>query len=467
MERRPALPRAEEATHPVQRCQRWLEEIEVQCTEQGVSDVPSSSNPDSQREPLAVEPPRPESPMTALEVASNYSHRRPLEVSPRTLEVSVARWSYIKEGWCTRYVVYHVCCRQGLVAWEVTKRFSTFVLLDQLLAHQEQFALFVHLRQRSHHGPPLCTGEEMPLDPLPALPPRKLWPRTNGDVGAINERCIALHRYLQALLQHPRAPQMSALLMRFLAPESRRAPPPNVRLTTVVALPAEDPAEAEDDRMSGGEGANPLEARSAARVSARAASPSLDPRRVQVQVQYPEWVPEEEFWHQEYTNDSDKMLLAIDISTKNVANGTGGPFGAAIFDRSTGRVISVGMSLVDLQKNCCLHAETVAIQMATSALFSCSLDRDGMSPYELFASSEPCAMCIGAILWSGVQRLVCAATDVDVRMLMHDTGPVFEDSFKYLRSKGLQIDRKFMRAEAKQVISAYASAHTDAAGRQV
>lgn len=45
-----------------------------------------------------------------------------------------------------------------------------------------------------------------------------------------------------------------------------------------------------------------------------------------------------------------------------------------------------------------------------------------------------------AWVWGALDdhRCVCAATDVDVRMLMHDTGPVFEDSFKYLRSKGLQ-----------------------------
>jgi tRNA(Arg) A34 adenosine deaminase TadA len=192
-----------------------------------------------------------------------------------------------------------------------------------------------------------------------------------------------------------------------------------------------------------------------------------DPSKGVVRLEYPEWVQHEDFWHRDFDNDGDKMALAIDISRKNMSHGTGGPFGAAIFNSANNQLVSVGMSMVELGNNCCLHAEMVAIQMATAIMKSSTLDSEQLPPHELFASSEPCAMCIGAILWCGVSKLVCAATDVDVRSLLHDTGPVFEESFRYLQSKGILIHRKFMRSEAKQVLCEYSVIHPAHNGRQV
>lgn len=55
----------------------------------------------------------------------------------------------------------------------------------------------------------------------------------------------------------------------------------------------------------------------------------------------------EEFWKHEYHTDFDKMQLVIDISRKNVSFNSGGPFGAAIFNKTTNKLVSVGMSLVE------------------------------------------------------------------------------------------------------------------------
>src|SRR3546814_19963070 len=52
---------------------------------------------------------------------------------------------------------------------------------------------------------------------------------------------------------------------------------------------------------------------------------------------------------------------------------------------------------------------------------------DGMPRHELFSSCEPCAMCLGATLWSGVTRLVFAATRDDATRLNFDEGPVFPE----------------------------------------
>eukprot|EP00669_Euglena_mutabilis_P014151 TRINITY_DN9198_c0_g1_i1.p1 TRINITY_DN9198_c0_g1~~TRINITY_DN9198_c0_g1_i1.p1 ORF type:complete len:283 (-),score=77.54 TRINITY_DN9198_c0_g1_i1:197-991(-) len=264
---------------------------------------------------------------------------------------------------------------------------------------------------------------------------------------------------MQALLVHPFANQMYPILTQFLEQEEA-GQPLSVLATTQLAPPQALQQSAAHDAV-----VDPWRAKTLADGSTTPSNPP-EPCKVAMLVGYPEWVLKEECWERDFVTDQERMQLCIDISRKNMTNNTGGPFGAAVFEARSGRVVSLGVSLVDLRKNCCLHAETVAIQMATARLGTFALDREGAVQYELFASSEPCAMCIGAILWSGVLRLVCAATDVDVRTLLHDTGPVFEDSFKYLRSKGVTIERKFMRMEAKQVISEYSADH-ESTGRQV
>ena len=116
------------------------------------------------------------------------------------------------------------------------------------------------------------------------------------------------------------------------------------------------------------------------------------------------------------------MAVAIYVSARNVEEQTGGPFGCAIFERNpqTGEatLVSLGMNRVVPLGNSTLHGETVAIQMAQKkmGLFTLQIpqvDSDGnmsVRRFELFTSTEPCAMCLGAILWSGVARVVCAAT---------------------------------------------------------
>ena len=129
------------------------------------------------------------------------------------------------------------------------------------------------------------------------------------------------------------------------------------------------------------------------------------------------------------------MQLAIDISARNVKEGTGGPFGCAIFERHEDdsiSLISIGMNRVVTLGNSTLHGEMVAIQMAQKKLKTFSLQMplectpcdDGgekkMRHFELFTSCEPCAMCLGATLWSGVSRIVCGAGKDDAEKIGFD-----------------------------------------------
>ena len=150
-----------------------------------------------------------------------------------------------------------------------------------------------------------------------------------------------------------------------------------------------------------------------------------------------------------------RMAFAIELSRENVEHGTGGPFGAVIVDTETGRLLSAGVNLVEQQMNSVLHAEVVAIMFAQRALGAWTLAGPGRHKYEVVTSSAPCAMCLGALLWSGAAALVCGARTEDVQAIGFDEGPVFDESFDYLQQRGVLIVRDVMREEARAVLREY------------
>ena len=173
-----------------------------------------------------------------------------------------------------------------------------------------------------------------------------------------------------------------------------------------------------------------------------------------IHIEYPEWVDATVDWDRPYGDDNDRMRLAISISRENVERGTGGPFGAAVFESESGKLVSVGMNSVVRFNNCTLHGEMVAFMMAQQRLGSFSLKSNGIA-HELFTSCEPCAMCLGTTLWSGVGRLVCGAARDDASRLAFEEGPVFPESYTYLEDRGIEIVHGVLREEARSVLELY------------
>jgi tRNA(Arg) A34 adenosine deaminase TadA len=174
-----------------------------------------------------------------------------------------------------------------------------------------------------------------------------------------------------------------------------------------------------------------------------------------VHIEYPDWVTSVVDWDRAYKTDADKMRLAIGVSRENVTRGTGGPFGAAIFERHSGTLVAVGMNSVVRLNNCTLHGEMVAFMMAQRRVGSFTLHSPALPVHELFTSCEPCAMCLGATLWSGVRRVVYGAAREDASKLNFEEGPVFPESYTYLEDRGIAIERNFLRDEARAVLELY------------
>ncbi|HTE43924.1 MAG TPA: nucleoside deaminase [Gemmatimonadaceae bacterium] len=174
-----------------------------------------------------------------------------------------------------------------------------------------------------------------------------------------------------------------------------------------------------------------------------------------IHIEYPDWVDSVVNWNRRYLSSEDRMRLAIEVSRENVNRGTGGPFGAAVFEIDSGRLVSVGMNSVVRLNNCALHGEMVAFMMAQRRVGSFTLNAVGMPAHELHTSCEPCAMCLGATLWSGVRRVVYGAAREDASRLNFEEGPVFPESYRYLEDRGVEIVRNVLRDEASAVMDEY------------
>jgi len=100
--------------------------------------------------------------------------------------------------------------------------------------------------------------------------------------------------------------------------------------------------------------------------------------------------------------NDDRLLLrrAVEIAGEGVANG-GGPFGAVIV--RDGAVVSEAFNKVVLDSDPTAHAEVRAIRLAANKLATHDL-----SGCILYSSCEPCPMCLGAIYWAGIQKVVYA-----------------------------------------------------------
>jgi tRNA(Arg) A34 adenosine deaminase TadA len=174
-----------------------------------------------------------------------------------------------------------------------------------------------------------------------------------------------------------------------------------------------------------------------------------------LRIDYPDWVNSVVDWDRDYATDDERMRLAIRLSRENVERDTGGPFGAAVFESESGRLVAVGMNSVVRLNNCMLHGEGMAVMMAQSRLDCFTLRSEDGPAYELVTSCEPCAMCLGTTLWSGVRRLVCGAGRDDALRLGFDEGPVFPESYAYLEARGIRVVHGMLRDEANAVLELY------------
>lgn len=114
------------------------------------------------------------------------------------------------------------------------------------------------------------------------------------------------------------------------------------------------------------------------------------------------------------------MKQAIELAFSNVKENKGGPFGAVVV--KDGEILGKGANLVTESNDPTAHAEIVAIREATKKLGSFSLEG-----CELYASCEPCPMCLGAIYWARIDKLYYAATKDDASKADFDDSLIYKE----------------------------------------
>jgi len=164
----------------------------------------------------------------------------------------------------------------------------------------------------------------------------------------------------------------------------------------------------------------------------------------------PPWVDEVvRSFNRPLTSDEARMALTVRLSQENVIRG-GGPFGATVF--AADRLLAAGVNLVLGSGFSIAHAEIIALMRAQAALGEASLKPP---PLTLFASTEPCCQCFGALVWAGVRRLVCGANTADAEAVGFDEGPKPAAWVSVLEQRGIAVSEGVQRSEAQAVLADY------------
>jgi guanine deaminase len=130
-------------------------------------------------------------------------------------------------------------------------------------------------------------------------------------------------------------------------------------------------------------------------------------------------------------NSAEILFLerAISLSEEGMKSGRGGPFGCVIV--KDGVVVGEGCNEVTTTNDPTAHAEVVAIRNACRNLQTYQL-----TGCDVYASCEPCPMCLGAIYWARPARVIYANTKFDAAAIN------FDDEFIYEEIEKKDEDRK-------------------------
>ncbi len=154
----------------------------------------------------------------------------------------------------------------------------------------------------------------------------------------------------------------------------------------------------------------------------------------------------------------ERMEAVIRFSQLNFEKGTGGPFAAGVFERETGKLIVIGVNRVVASNCSSAHAEVMALSLAQKLLGTYDLGGPNMPAYQLVVNWRPCAMCFGAVLWSGVRSLVIAGRGPELEEITgFDEGPIHPQWEHELTHRGVTLVDGLLTEKAVAVFREFAA----------
>jgi guanine deaminase len=136
------------------------------------------------------------------------------------------------------------------------------------------------------------------------------------------------------------------------------------------------------------------------------------------------------------------MQRAIALSIDNIRTGRGGPFACVV--ARDGQIVAEGTNLVTSTNDPTAHAEVVAIRKACETLQTWQL-----TDCEIYASCEPCPMCLGAIYWARPAKLFFANTAHDAAAIGFDDHFIYEQLVLQHQERSIPTNQ-LMRDEAME-----------------
>ncbi|MFF9780596.1 nucleoside deaminase [Streptomyces sp. NPDC013978] len=160
--------------------------------------------------------------------------------------------------------------------------------------------------------------------------------------------------------------------------------------------------------------------------------------------------------------DRTHLLSAVELAARARKSGNH-PFGA-LLTNSTGNVLLTAENTVLTERDLTGHAETNLVRLASR-----TLEPTQLSEATMYTSTEPCAMCSGAIYWSGVRRVVyaLAATELNVLAGADPAEPLLDLPCRQVFEAGgstVKVSGPYLYEEAAAVHAGYWGQELSASG---
>jgi len=178
---------------------------------------------------------------------------------------------------------------------------------------------------------------------------------------------------------------------------------------------------------------------------------------MEITLTMPDWAVQEMAQLPQYFPTlAERMAAVIRFSQLNFEHKTGGPFAAGVFEQESGKLLVIGVNRV-MPTNCSsAHAEVMTLSLAQKLLDVYDLGGPGQPAHQLVVNWRPCAMCYGAVVWSGVRSLVIAGHGPELEELTgFDEGPIHPNWAEELQARGIDVISGVLRDEACQVFRAF------------
>ncbi len=133
------------------------------------------------------------------------------------------------------------------------------------------------------------------------------------------------------------------------------------------------------------------------------------------------------------------MEAAVREARAGLGRGEGGPFGAVVVRGGT--IVARAHNRVVRTRDPTAHAEVLAIRKASRRL-----GRFDLSDCEIYATSEPCPMCLGAILWARIPKLTFGCSKSDAAAAGFDDARFHKIVRRPTSGSGLKISRTGRKA---------------------